>query len=206
MDIYHTNTKPSGVFKTNPLKSIEFKTSGHSTLTNMTLSTTNLTTGTWHRVLLTFTGTSEDTSTGDVTGTATLYLNGSKLNSSTSAIVKNKTIRFTVTANKTSSISSSAGYSSPTVYVDNVAMVTGDIDTPPAPIKSGYSVSGPYLTVSGSPAVSTFVNNLTLTRKSYKVKVFNANGVQVGNDTIVTSGMTARIYNGSDFVTQYYIK
>ena len=132
-----------------------------------------------------------------------MYVNGAKITKTVT--VKKRIIRFIV----------NCGYKRegyvytyyvPEIYVDNVSITAGDIDTPPAPISAGYGVSGAYLTLSGSPAVSTFVNNLTLTRKSYKVKVFNANGVQVGNDTIVTSGMTARIYNGSDFVTQYYIK
>jgi hypothetical protein len=203
-DIYHTNTKASGWTSKNPFKQIDIKTSGHSTLTNMSLTSSDLTNGKWHRVLFTFTGTSENTSTGEVTGTAKLYLNGTQKKSSTSAVIKSKIVRFTVLVQKNKSYNGS--YSAVPIYLDNVAMVTGDIDIPPAPIKSGYSVSGAYLTLSGSPTVASFINNLTLTRKSYTVKVFDANGVQVGNDGTVAKGMTARIYEGNNFITQYYIK
>jgi hypothetical protein len=170
----------------------------------MSLTSSDLTNGKWHRVLFTFTGTSENTSTGEVTGTAKLYLNGTQKKSSTSAVIKSKIVRFAVLVQKNNSYNGS--YSAVPIYLDNVAMVTGDIDIPPAPIKSGYSVSGAYLTLSGSPTVASFINNLTLTRKSYTVKVFDANGVQVGNDGTVAKGMTARIYEGNNFITQYYIK
>ena len=195
LDMYYTY---SG---NNTIHDCTIATDTHATL--YTISASSLKTGSWNRINAIFTGTSEDTSAGTITGTLDVYVNGAKITKTVT--VKKRIIRFIV----------NCGYKRegyvytyyvPEIYVDNVSITAGDIDTPPAPIKSGYSVSGAYLTVSGSPAVSTFVNNLNLTRKSYKVKVFNANGVQVGNDTIVTSGMTARIYNGSDFVTQYYIK
>ena len=166
-------------------------------------------TGSWNRINAIFTGTSEDTSAGTITGTLDVYVNGTK--TTKTVTVKKRIMRFIVNCGykKTFDLSSFGyvyTYYVPEIYVDNVSITAGDIDAQPAPISAGYSVSGAYLTVSGSPAVSTFVNNLTLTRKSYKVKVFNANGVQLGNDTTVTSGMTARIYDGNTFVTQYYIK
>ncbi|MBQ7901458.1 MAG: hypothetical protein IJ365_05800, partial [Clostridia bacterium] len=166
----------------------------------------SLTTGTWNRISAIFTGTSEDATAGTVTGTLKVYINGTPVSTNESAVVKDRIIRFIVNAVTKSIFGRVYKCSVPEIYVDNISMTAGDIDTPPAPIGAGYSVSGAYLTLSGSPTVATFISNLTLTRKGYTVKVYNASGAELANNETVTTGMTAKIYDGNTFVNQYYIK
>lgn len=168
-----------------------FATGGHAGISD-SMTTSKLSTGTWHNVMLIHRAATNDNE---------LYIDG-VLSSTSNKALSSNVIRFIIKP-----VSRLLGGNNKTsVYLDNVNFMYGE-DILVNPITSTtYTISGAYISNATGSTVKALKAGLKTGGGSFTLEVYNTDGTLANDSATVASGMYVLVKESGFVSRQYYIK